>query len=827
MNPSPHIRNDAADPALPVARIEGQDSELVNSLREYLERFGCRVSVNRESAEEPLYVIAIGDAGFVKTFFEGQYFRTEKKLAVVYEGDEEDIASVRSQKIKFFFTDPVPMTQDQTNDIFSFFFTSQEKIKSNRKGHARKKNPGVTPQQPSREQVKPPVRQLFTEPATSVAEDERRVSETIKQIFTSPSSRRGRGGQRFGLLAWIFIGIAAITAPLMAYAVTVGIGIGLLAASSKAIVSGNYAAAEAMLSISTSYIRSAKTMVDFAAPVVAVIGKTPYLEDQERMLSILSDIVLAETNTIGILSNSKRIAAGILVPDVSKAQVGISDVMTLSTNVRRVAQLLGLVSAELNTLRDAGRLPFRMPWVADGIERGQIQLQRVRDVIGYTEKLLTVYPRIGGFRKKQTYLVLLQNSMELRPTGGFIGSLMLISFIDGKVDSMEIQDVYTADGQLKGHVDPPQPIREILGSEHWYLRDSNWNPDFEVSGKQAAWFYEKELGVTPDGVIAISLPMVTRLLHVTGPLELLEFNERVSESNFYAKSLLYTQTDFFPGSTQKKDFLGSLSGALMGRLTTDRSISAGALLSALTQSLRSKDLQFYFTDPELQALVSQWGWDGDLSLDTCPSPVPDVPCIGDGTGIVGANLGVNKVNYFVRDEALTRVRINADGSLDHTLTLTVENTSPSQENGGGVYQSYMRLIVPRDAMLQSITIDGQPAIPRDVTDPVPPPSPYYLFEDKEDISLIHLSYAVQPRQTRQIVFHYVRPAGTVTGNTFAYRFRLRKQPGVDRLPWHVVLQYPESWGVQSSDAVANNGELRYNTDLTNDTELRVVFTKNL
>ena len=71
------------------------------------------------------------------------------------------------------------------------------------------------------------------------------------------------------------------------------------------------------------------------------------------------------------------------------------------------------------------------------------------------------------------------------------------------MDPPQIQDVHVVDGQLKGHVDPPTPIKELLEQEHWYLRDSNWNPDFTISGEKAAWFYEKETGLKVDGVIAV------------------------------------------------------------------------------------------------------------------------------------------------------------------------------------------------------------------------------------------------------------------------------------------------------------------------------------
>lgn len=95
--------------------------------------------------------------------------------------------------------------------------------------------------------------------------------------------------------------------------------------------------------------------------------------------------------------------------------------------------------------------------------------------------------------------------MELRSTGGFIGSFAVLSFENGKLYDMPIYDVYDADGQLKGHVEPPKPIKNILGEANWYLRDSNFDPDFPTSARRAEWFMKKTLNLDLDGTIAVNV----------------------------------------------------------------------------------------------------------------------------------------------------------------------------------------------------------------------------------------------------------------------------------------------------------------------------------
>ena len=215
-------------------------------------------------------------------------------------------------------------------------------------------------------------------------------------------------------------------------------------------------------------------------------------------------------------------------------------------------------------------------------------------------QVLPLAQKIFAPQTAKTYLLLFQNNMELRPTGGFIGSFALLTINSGKIIEFKILDVYDADGQLKGHVDPPYPIRKILNQPNWFLRDSNFDPDFAKSAVQAAWFLQKELGKSVDGVIAVNAFFLQNLLKVTGPLDLPDFNnEVVSADNFFSKSEVYIQKDFFPGSAQKKDFLTAVSSAMQLKLISDKNLSWMELMIAVKNALDEKNILLWGVDNQL------------------------------------------------------------------------------------------------------------------------------------------------------------------------------------------------------------------------------------
>lgn len=807
--------------AIAVARIQAQDAVWADPLREYLQQNGCETIVNRETTGQLAYLICTGDAQYVKDFLEDAHWGNVHKLAVVYEGDEKGLHTLYSFGVKICFVDPKALTPKHVQDIFSFFFTHNEKSINYRKEPVSPRSVSVMPHEAPREQL----------PKLDVLEsnDRHRIAIEMQHVYERKKSPRHSSETQVykRWISGITLFFVCLITPILFYCIPLVTGVGLLALSAKTLIDGNTKWTPPLISYSETYLKASRGVLTLMSPLFIFSGQGGIVEEQDRFLSILSQIASVESGMLTVFYSSKTVAAGILLPDNSTQKIGVSDVINLATEVSRVSQHLSLIAAQLDSLIQTQRFPFDRQIVREGISKGIHKLSSLRNVVGYTDRILTLYPRIAGFRKKQTYLILLQNSTELRPTGGFIGSLLVMSFVDGKVDSLDVQDVYTADGQLKGHIDPPLPIREILGKEHWYLRDSNWDPDFSVSGEKAAWFYEKELGQAVDGVIAVSLPMVTQLLKVTGPVELLDFNERISESNFFAKSLLYTETDFFPGSTQKKDFLGALISALMTRVTSDRSLSSGGLLTVLTQSIQSRDLQFYFADSELQTLVSQWGWNGGVSSYDCQPLSHDVTCVGDGVGIIDANLGVNKSNFFITKEATNHVSISDNGDVDTLLTVRIRNASSDQGEGGGVYQSYMRFVMPLDTQVRSITIDGVDVPLRDATNPVPPPAPYWVNEEALGIRMVHIPFSVHPHQTRQLLLRWFRPGAVSFTNQGTYQFVIRKQPGVAVFPWSLVVEYPQTWDVVSEAGVAKNGSFTYNTDLTKDAIYKMLFRKKL
>jgi len=330
---------------------------------------------------------------------------------------------------------------------------------------------------------------------------------------------------------------------------------------------------------------------------------------------------------------------------------------------------------------------------------------RVNKIISDANIFLDVAPGVFGFDEEKKYLLLFQNNFELRPTGGFIGSVGFLTVTSGRIEEFKIMDVYTLDGQLKGHVEPPEAIRLHLNQPNWFLRDSNFNPDFAETALQAEWFVQKILNQKIDGVIGVNLFFAQKLLETSGPVTLADFNnEIVTADNLFVKSQLHIQTDFFEGSTKKKDFLTALSQGLQNKIAGEN-ISLIKLTQIIKNSLDEKNILIYLNDESSQQQIERMGWGGRIFQVSCQSRQKS--CLADYLFLVDANLGVNKANYFIKKSALINKKINVNGQIITDLEINFENQGSAAYLAGGIYTNYLRLIVPKGSRLISASLAGK------------------------------------------------------------------------------------------------------------------------
>ena len=423
-------------------------------------------------------------------------------------------------------------------------------------------------------------------------------------------------------------------------------------------------------------------------------------------------------------------------------------------------------------------------------------------------EVIDIIPQALGTKERKTYLVLFQNNMEIRPTGGFIGSFGLLTFERGRLLDFEIQDVYFADGQLKGHVEPPAKLREFLGTAGWYLRDSNWDPDFPASAERAAWFLDKEIGRTIDGVIGINLTVAQRILESVGEIELPDYPEKISAKNFFERAEYFSEAGFFPGSTGKQNFLGQVGRVLFEKIKNSDEKTSFLIARAFLASLEEKDMTIFLKDPLEASVLAKFNWDGGIKNVKCQ--ISNVKCLTDYLFLVEANVGVNKSNYFLKRSLEQTVKIGQDGKVSERLIINYENQSPSEIFPAGRYKNYLRIYVPKGSTLGECKIDSEEC-KIDLT-------------EEHQRTVFGFLVEVPVGEKQKVEISWGLPNLFEKGE---YVLLFQKQSGSARDNLSLSISYPKNLTLMETQpsALTGTGIIIYNTNLSRDLVFRLNFSK--
>lgn len=531
-----------------------------------------------------------------------------------------------------------------------------------------------------------------------------------------------------------------------------------------------------------------------------------------------------------------------------------SERKTLTDAITAARPELTLAQSELEKAEETlagisgGLLP---PGVTGQIATLQESIPRataaVRLLRSESETLLTL---LGAEHDKQ-YLFLFANNDEIRPVGGFIGTVGLVNVDRGAVENIDVHSVYDGDGQLKEFLAPPNPLLSIVN--RWYLRDSNWFVDYSKSAKKAAQLFEKEGGPTVDGVILLTPSVIKNLLAVTGPINVPGYPQVVSAENFVVVTQGEVTYNYDKETNTPKKFLSDLTPLLLTKLFASSPESQGQLktLGAVTKSLAEKDMLLYFKDDKAQEQAERLGWSGTLPKDASGFLM-----------VNNANIGGHKSDQFIEQEIDSRTTILENGDADVVVTVRRTHKGPEEkidypypegENPAfKINTVYQRILVPKGAiLLESKGFTSESEVPRPLLTsgdiPLkadPDVAAWQLSQHKspsgtaigqESGYTFFANWVVtRPGETTVTLTHYrVRNAVQMPSYlkpASSYSLSIFKQPGQKRTTLRASLQLPDTMKIVHT--IPNSGITResdlsliYRGELTQDAFPGIVFER--
>ncbi len=432
---------------------------------------------------------------------------------------------------------------------------------------------------------------------------------------------------------------------------------------------------------------------------------------------------------------------------------------------KRLSLLQNQVKAYTNEIED--------PVQVELLQQFTSRIQDQRKLMAVQIQLQQALPSLLGIDGRKTYAILLQNNQELRPTGGLIQAVALITVDKGVLIDTQVFDVSELDKMFSGQVSPPPEVQSYLGEKNWSLRDANWDPDFPQTSQQVVWFLEKMLGKKVDGVVGINLYVLQDMLKAIGPVSLPEYNETLSEKNFLDRVEFHSEIKLVQSG--RTEYLSTVFNKILGQVTTLPPEKVIPLLSSLYGDLKSRQATVFVNQPDKNVLLANLGWGGEISTPQCPAPFNDQPCITDTFYQTEANIGINKANFTLERNIRHLVTLN-ESSITHQRVISLRNTSTSNAWPLGAYKAYIRFYVPDSASLQMIKINDTVLQPMSV-----------VVKPEHGKKYFGVPVEVGVGETKNITLTYSEPLASKS--PFSYVFFEQKQPGTGSDPYTLAVQF--------------------------------------
>lgn len=380
-----------------------------------------------------------------------------------------------------------------------------------------------------------------------------------------------------------------------------------------------------------------------------------------------------------------------------------------------------------------------------------------------------------GDRYPKHYMVLLQNSSELRPTGGFIGGYITFDMDEGYVQNIQYFDVYQGDGQLidlpKNEI--PEEISVLSGSS-WGLRDANISPDFSISAKNVMRFLEQTNMPTADPVVAIDLEVVKRFLDLVPEVKIDEFNVSFNSANFET-ILEYIVESKLSGETNPKEIFKKIIPAFLEAIKHTKTSLYD--LSVLTSKLvRQQHVQAYSDNPDIEVFFEDYGVANKIFYKG-----------GDFLQVVEISVGGNKTDRWIEEsidhisfvkengEILNQVVINRKNVMNEEKLKTEKdllqnigfdalNETVESILFTGVNKDKFRVYVPKDSLLM-------------FADGVDYKSVETKFDGDLNLSYFSFESALPMNTSQKIVLGYQLPYKLELDSGGIYNLQILKQSG--------------------------------------------------
>jgi hypothetical protein len=372
----------------------------------------------------------------------------------------------------------------------------------------------------------------------------------------------------------------------------------------------------------------------------------------------------------------------------------------------------------------------------------------------------------AGFFGDKTYLLILQDNTEMRPTGGTMACMGLLTVHNGNVASLQYYNWNSPQLQALVKLDGPKSFTQFFDVDRAQLYLSNVQYDFaSFAPKMQSDFYNVT-GHKVDGIIAVDFTAVEAVMNITGPVTV---SGEVMTSANVADRLHFeqaTSTNSMPGRMSTMTFD-------LARLILDSSVPQKLALYSTLQTLKNEGHVLIYPNQGF------WFRSASESAPPGADSISPVDTTLNNTAPAKTDLGVTRtIDYHVQ--------LFSNGSAISALTLTYTNGCWWD------YDVFSTALVPPGAELIAVQNTTSAFKGPEVT-------------SGDGFTALSAGLTVSANATGIVTYTYIQPdVVSASGIAHHYDLFIQKQAGITSYTLNVSFQLPPGATMIHAENVGSN-----------------------
>ncbi len=325
--------------------------------------------------------------------------------------------------------------------------------------------------------------------------------------------------------------------------------------------------------------------------------------------------------------------------------------------------------ARLASIRDSvGKMYEASAQVPADKDLAAIDLMDLRMTLGRAKDFLDLLVPWLSEDKDRRLVIFFENSAEIRPGGGFLGSYAELTLRKGSLTGIVVRDISDADRKLDLKTIPPKPLQNLV--RNWRAADANWFLDFPSSASKTLEFLEASdlyhaSGTIFDGAIAVSPRVVSDILAATGPVRL-PSGVSLDPDNFLKTLQAEVERGQISGEDSPKQVLSEAAPIILQKLKDLDPASREKLLSRVSDWANKKDARIYFKDRGFENVWNSLGAGGEIKTLA-------EGWNGDYLAVANANVGGGKTDTVISQKVDWQIQLTSEGLVRTHLVVAREH----------------------------------------------------------------------------------------------------------------------------------------------------------